>query len=197
MTTLIRLKANVIPADAGLSTKPAYFEQSDEKAYEQERKEGYIWGALRIAMGWIFLWSFLDKLFGFGFPTSPDKAWVEGGSPTFGFLNFGTSGPLAEFYQTMAGNAAVDALYMLGMLSVGLSLFLGIGARVGAAIGVVMMVLIYTAGFLPPENNPFMDQHIIFALVLAGLVKGRMDSRLGIGNLWANSSLVRRFPILS
>ncbi len=97
----------------------------------------------------------------------------------------------------MAGNATADSLYMLGMLVIGLSLVLGIGVRVGAAIGVVMMGLIYTAGFLPPENNPFMDQHIIFALVLLGMALTRMDSRLGFGNLWASSSLVRRFPILS
>ena len=191
MTTLTGLKDNVI------SDNLASFEQIDMKAYGQVRKESYIWGALRIAMGWIFLWSFLDKLFGFGFSTSPDKAWVAGGSPTFGFLNFGTSGPLAEFYQAMAGNATADSLYMLGMLVIGLSLVLGIGVRVGAAIGVVMMGLIYTAGFLPPENNPFMDQHIIFALVLLGMALTRMDSRLGFGNLWASSSLVRRFPILS
>ena len=43
--------------------------------------------------------------------------------------------------------------------------------------------LIYTAGFLPPENNPFMDQHIIFALVLLGMALTRMDSRLGFGVL--------------
>ena len=110
MTTLTGLKDNVI------SDNLASFEQIDMKAYGQVRKESYIWGALRIAMGWIFLWSFLDKLFGFGFSTSPDKAWVAGGSPTFGFLNFGTSGPLAEFYQAMAGNATADSLYMLGML---------------------------------------------------------------------------------
>ena len=132
MTTLTGLKDNVI------SDNLASFEQIDMKAYGQVRKESYIWGALRIAMGWIFLWSFLDKLFGFGFSTSPDKAWVAGGSPTFGFLNFGTSGPLAEFYQAMAGNATADSLYMLGMLVIGLSLVLGIGVRVGAAIGVVM-----------------------------------------------------------
>ncbi len=67
MTTLTGLKDNVI------SDNLASFEQIDMKAYGQVRKESYIWGALRIAMGWIFLWSFLDKLFGFGFSTSPDR----------------------------------------------------------------------------------------------------------------------------
>ena len=31
----------------------------------------YVWGALRIVFGWIFLWAFLDKLFGLGFATRP------------------------------------------------------------------------------------------------------------------------------
>ena len=50
----------------------------------------YVWGALRIGIGWIFLWGFLDKLFGFGFATARESAWLNGGSPTFGFLKFGT-----------------------------------------------------------------------------------------------------------
>ena len=197
MTTLSELKAKDILGDVGVSMNHTLVEQSDEKTYEQERKESYIWGALRIAMGWIFIWTFLDKFFGFGFSTSPDKAWIAGRSPTSGFLNFGTSGPLAEYYQSMVGNVVVDGLYMVGMLVIGFLLISGIGVRIAAAIGVVMMALIYTAGFLPPEHNPFLDQHIIFALVLLGLAVARMDSRLGLGTLWASSSLVKRFPILS
>ncbi|MEV4328407.1 hypothetical protein AB0J37_39725, partial [Microbispora rosea] len=27
----------------------------------------YVWAAARIAVGWVFLWAFLDKLFGWGF----------------------------------------------------------------------------------------------------------------------------------
>ena len=41
---------------------------------------------LRFAMGFIFLWAFFDKVFGLGFATTADKAWIRGGSPTTGFL---------------------------------------------------------------------------------------------------------------
>ena len=34
----------------------------------------YIWATLRIVMGWIFLWPFLDKTFGLGFATPADRA---------------------------------------------------------------------------------------------------------------------------
>ena len=197
MTTLTGIRAKARFGDAQEAVNPTAVERSHEKTYEQRGKESYIWGALRFGMGWIFMWSFLDKLFGLGFPTSPESAWIAGGSPTFGFLNFGTSGPLADFYQGMAGNVVADTLYMIGMLAIGLPLLLGVGVRVAASIGVVMMGLIYTAGFLPPEHNPFMDQHIIFALVLLGLAMTRMDSRLGLGRVWSNSGLVKRFPFLS
>jgi hypothetical protein len=59
----------------------------------------YIWATLRILMGWLFFWSFPDKLFGLGFATQPESAWIRGGSPTAGFLGFGTAGPLAPIYE--------------------------------------------------------------------------------------------------
>ncbi|WP_318272177.1 hypothetical protein [Microbispora triticiradicis] len=46
----------------------------------------YVWAAARVAVGWVFLWAFLDKLFGWGFATPAAKAWINGGSPTTGFL---------------------------------------------------------------------------------------------------------------
>jgi thiosulfate dehydrogenase [quinone] large subunit len=49
-------------------------------------KEKYIWASLRIALGWIMLWPLLDKLFGLGFATTAEKAWLTGASPTLGFL---------------------------------------------------------------------------------------------------------------
>ncbi|MFD7659099.1 hypothetical protein ACFV4N_34405, partial [Actinosynnema sp. NPDC059797] len=41
---------------------------------------------LRVATGLVFLWAFLDKAFGFGYATKAANAWVDGGSPTRGFL---------------------------------------------------------------------------------------------------------------
>lgn len=41
---------------------------------------------LRLATGWIFLWAFLDKTFGLGFSTPIDRAWINGGTPSQGFL---------------------------------------------------------------------------------------------------------------
>ena len=91
---------------------------------------GYALGATRIAFGFYFLWAFVDKMFGLGFATPAERAVVNGGSPTTGYLS-GVEGPLAGFYNAMAGNAFVDVLFMAGLLGIGLTLMLGAGARTG------------------------------------------------------------------
>jgi hypothetical protein len=55
------------------------------------------WVFLCIALGWVFLWAFLDKAFGLGFATERADAWINGGSPTFGCLNFATEGKYLTF----------------------------------------------------------------------------------------------------
>ena len=42
----------------------------------------YMWAIARLSLGWIFLWAFLDKLFGLGHETPSARAWIDGGSPT-------------------------------------------------------------------------------------------------------------------
>src|SRR5262249_29187152 len=62
----------------------------------------YVLAVLRIVVGWVFLWAFLDKLFGFGYATPSAKSWLNGGSPTKGFLSSAT-GPFAGVYHDIAG----------------------------------------------------------------------------------------------
>ncbi len=144
-----------------------------------------ILAALRILMGFIFLWAFLEQLL----------PWTEGNSPTLGFLKFGTRGPLAGVFQGMAGHPLVDMLYMLGLLGVGLAFILGIGMKIAAASGSLMMLLIYAASF-PPEHNPFVDEHIIYMLVLILLARTSSGNRYGLGRHWKELSLIKKHPIL-
>jgi thiosulfate dehydrogenase [quinone] large subunit len=150
----------------------------------------YVWVALRITMGWLFLWPFFDKLLGLGISTQPDAAWIRGGSPTAGFLSFGTSGPLAPVFQSLAGNPIVDFLFMMGLLLIGLSLILGIGVRVAGFSGAVLMALMWLAS-LPPEQNPLIDEHVIYGLLLIGLAVVRAGQWYGLGarlpKAWAKS----------
>lgn len=121
---------------------------------------------LRLVMACIFLWAFLDKTFGLGFATTPEKAWIQGGSPTSGFLSFGTHGPFASFFKSLAGVPLVDWLFMVGLLFIGITLLFNRFVVWGAIAGIVMMLLMWLA-VLPPENNPIIDEHIVYALVLA------------------------------
>ncbi|MEV0584533.1 hypothetical protein [Nonomuraea sp. NPDC050310] len=140
----------------------------------------YVWAVARISLGWVFLWAFLDKTFGWGFATPAAKAWLNGGSPTTGFLKGAGENALGGFFSGLAGQAWVDWLFMAGLLGVGLALVLGIGTRVAAAAGGLMLMLMWAAE-LPLANNPFMDDHIVYAIVLVGLALANAGDTLGLG----------------
>jgi thiosulfate dehydrogenase [quinone] large subunit len=139
----------------------------------------HAWKALavtRITLGFVFLWAFLDKTFGWGFATPANGAWVNGGSPTTGFLahNVNTDSPFASLFSNMAGQNWVDWLFMLGLLGIGLALVLGIGLRAAAVAGTALLVMMWAA-LIPLENNPLVDDHLVYALVLWVVAFGRRE----------------------
>ncbi|MGF1662323.1 MAG: DoxX family protein [Kineosporiaceae bacterium] len=155
----------------------------------------YLLAALRLSIGWIFLWAFLDKTFGLGYATPRENAWIEGGSPTTGYLSNVPTGPFADFYNGLAGQAWVDWLFQIGLLAVGVAVILGIGLWVSAVAGGLLLLMMWSA-VLPPENNPFMDDHIVYALVLFLLAAVGAGRFLGIGAAWERLALVQRAPWL-
>jgi thiosulfate dehydrogenase (quinone) large subunit len=124
-----------------------------------------VWLKLRIVMSLIFLWAFVDKTFGLGFATKSELAWINGGSPTFGYLTKGTEGPFAEFFQSLAGMVWVDWVFMIGLLFIGLTFLTKRFMLWGGIAGSIMMILMWLSTF-PPENNPLLDDHIVYAIVL-------------------------------
>jgi thiosulfate dehydrogenase [quinone] large subunit len=167
---------------------------------------GRILAVSRLALGFIFLWAFLDKLFGLGYSTQPAKAWINGGSPTSGFLGHVEVGPFRFLFNSLAGSATVDVLFMLGMLAVGVALIAGIGLRVAAVTGAAIMLMMWAAEWplaqLTSEGqpsgsvNPIVDYHLIYALlavVIAATAAGRV---WGLGRVWESTSLVKRLPWL-
>lgn len=137
----------------------------------------------------------MDKMWGLGFATESSKAWLMGVSPTAGFLQFGTEGPLVKFYQSLAGSGAVDWLYMGGLLGIGVALLLGVMLRVAAVSGVLFMLLLY-ASLMPPENNPIVDEHIIYALCLIIFTTLPAGEWWGLGRWWAMLPWVQKMPWL-
>jgi thiosulfate dehydrogenase [quinone] large subunit len=187
------------PAGTGrngsMVTPPATVSTVARTGTTSQRAARYTLAGLRLALGWIFLWAFVDKVFGLGFATKPEQAWIEGGSPTKGFLGNAVQGPFADFYRSFAGAAWADWLFMIGLAAIGTALILGIGMRIAAIAGGLLLVLMWTA-VLPPENNPFMDDHLVYAGVLAVLAVTAAGNTLGLGEQWAKLPIVQRLPWL-
>ncbi len=129
------------------------------------KKQKIVEVLLRLSMSFIFLWAFFDKVFGLGFATTAEKAWINGGSPTAGFLSFGVKGPFRDIFHNIAGMPIIDWLFMGGLLFVGLTLLFNKYVKLGCLAGILMLVLMYLS-LLFPTNNPIIDDHIIYALVL-------------------------------
>ncbi|WP_037868155.1 DoxX family membrane protein [Streptomyces sp. NRRL S-813] len=157
---------------------------------------------LRVLLGFVFLWAFLDKTFGFGYATPSGKGWVDGGSPTKGFLGSVAAGPMQSTFHSWAGDSWADWLFMLGLLGVGVALIAGIGLRLAAVAGTVMMALMWMAEWPPAKHlsdgtasmstNPFADYHLVYALALIALAATGAGAAWGPGRLWARLPFVSR-----
>ena len=163
--------------------------------------------ALRIAFGITFLWAFLDKTFALGFHTGYDQegtldrfgpaAWINGGSPTEGFLAFGVpeDNPFKGFFNGMADSVFIEWLFMAGLLGIGVSLLLGVALRIGAAAGALMYAFMYAAS-LPLENNPVVDDHLVGVIVMAVLALGAAGTTWGLGHWYHRQDVVQKHPVL-
>ena len=161
---------------------------------------------LRIALSFIFLWPFLDKLFGLGYSTAGAKAWISGGSPTKGFLGHVQTGPFQSTFRAIAGATWADWLFMLGLLGIGAALLTGVALRLTAAAGTVLLILMWAAewplarfdstGTPTSSTNPFLDDHLVFAICLIVIATLGTASTWGLGKWWANQPIVQRTPFL-
>lgn len=133
--------------------------------------------ALRIMFGLTFLWAFFDKLLALGFATGRsvdpktgqevldrfgDAAWINGGSPTLGFLKFGADGPLKGFWNSIAGQWWADW---------------GWG-------GLALYVLMWTVA-LPPANHPVLDEHLLGGVTMLALALLYAGDTWGLGKWWS------------
>ena len=122
MTTMLqRLHSSDALPDPGESTTAKMLPRGTAR---------YLWAAVRLCLGWTFLWPFLDKAFGLHHQTATAKSWINGGSPTKGFLS-GAAGPLAGVYHSFAGAAWADWGFMLGLICIAVALLLGRASGTG------------------------------------------------------------------
>ena len=157
---------------------------------------------LRISLGFVFLWAFLDKTFGLGFSTPSAKAWINGGSPTKGFLSSVEVGPFQSLFHTMAGTWYANGLFMLSMLAIGVALIAGIGLRIAAGAGVLVMALMWLAEFPldrttadgkpSGSSNPVTDYHFIYGVSSVVLALTYAGHTWGLGRRWALLPFVQK-----
>lgn len=129
---------------------------------------------VRIAMGLLLAWAFVDKTFGLGYATSSAGAWINGGSHR----------GIPQRNQPRAVRLDVPRLGR------------------GCLGGLVLMLLMWAAecpldrhadtGELTRSTNPIIDYHIAHAPVLIALAALPAGAVWGLGGRWANRDLVRR-----
>ncbi|WP_413761376.1 hypothetical protein [Streptomyces sp. MMBL 11-3] len=161
----------------------------------------YAVASLRLLTGFVFLWAFLDKTFGFGYATPSGKGWIDGGSPTKGFLSGVAVGPMESTFHEWAGDTWADWLFMLGLLGVGIAVMAGVALRLAALAGTAMMALMWIAEWPPAKHlsdgtpsmstNPFADYHVIYAVALIALAAVGAGATWGLGKVWAQLPVVR------
>jgi len=185
--------------DASTSAHPATLVEDDVVSSATGRR----WLAVtRLATGFIFLWAFLDKAFGLHYSTgapvaegAPALAWINGGTPSQGFMKFAAIGPLKDAFASAAG-VWTDWLFMLCLLGVGVAVMLGVGLRISAVAGSLLMLLMWAAEWplIQGSNNPLVDYHIIYALALIVVAATQAGQTWGLGGAWRRIPFVGAHP---
>lgn len=172
---------------------------------------------LRIMLGFVFFWAFIDKTFGLGFSTTTENAWINGGRPTWGFLqaasgyNFETGEYDAANAMGINGSGAfftgwadasigsfryLDWLFMLGLLAIGTALILGIGTKVAAWACVLMSFFMFIAA-ADLVTNPILDHHVFYAVTGVAVVYSELERQsIGLGAFWRKLPIVQNWKWL-
>ena len=147
---------------------------------------------LRIVIGWTLFQAGIVKLL--------DPEWSAAG-----FLQFAVpeGNPFIGLWQGFAGSPMIDGLVAWGLTLTGLGLVLGALVRWNAFWGAVMMLFFWAASLLgglsqglPLEHGWFIDDHIVYALLLFGLGALGAGRILGIDAIIERSGFVKRNPWL-
>jgi thiosulfate dehydrogenase [quinone] large subunit len=148
--------------------------------------------ALRLAVGWVFLYAGLEKIFG----AEPFSA--------AGFLQFGTAGtaagaaegaivnPTQSFWVGLASNAAlmdvINVLVPFGQVAIGAALILGLATRFAGAMGFLMMAFITVAAW----DFAFGVLNYTSLLALTSLILGVIAA----GEVYGVDAIIDKWPFV-
>lgn len=162
-------------------------DEREKGGYRINKLGGWLLGILRILLGFQFFWAFIDKTFGLGYSTPNDAAWVNGGSPTEGFLQGVTAddsnNPFKPMFQFFLDQSWTDWVFMVGLVGIGIALILGIAMWFTSICAAALLVLMYLAAW-PIEQNPFVDSHLLSAVTVLALAACNAGAYIGLGRAW-------------
>lgn len=137
--------------------------------------------ALRVALGWIFFYAGITKLF--------DPEWTAAG-----FLKSAKTFPaLYQWFALPQNIGWVNFLNEWGLTLIGTALILGIFIRFASFWGIVLMLLYYFPQLQFPKagaHSFIVDEHIIYILVLLVVIFSKDAKRYGLDK-WA-----RKLPVV-
>jgi thiosulfate dehydrogenase [quinone] large subunit len=84
-----------------------------------------------------------------------------------------------------------DVGFMLALLLGGVALMLGIGTRIAAIGGAIMMLFMFLAADVWPENNPINSSHVIEMVAFLGI------ATVGPGAFSLQARMERALPSLT
>ena len=92
----------------------------------------------------------------------------------------GSTGPFAEWFQSMAGNGVISNLNVWGLTLIGVALILGFLVRPASFFGAVMMILYYIAHFEQNTAHGIIDYHLIYVVIFLLFMAGGSGSFFGL-----------------
>jgi thiosulfate dehydrogenase [quinone] large subunit len=98
-------------------------------------------------------------------------------------------------FTSAAWAPTLTFLVSYGHLLIGLSLLVGLGVRVSAAFGILLVLMYWTAHmdfpYIENKNNFLLDYHIVYAGVLVLLIVERA------GHVWGLDAWAVKLPFFS
>lgn len=86
----------------------------------------------------------------------------------------------------------IDILFMAGLLLIGIALISGIATKVAAISGSLLLLMMWSATLLP-ENNPIIDDHIIYIFALMAILHGNDNQKWGLRNWWSKQVIAKNY----
>ena len=140
----------------------------------------------RLAVGWLIFYAGITKILD---PAWTSKGYLMGAKTFPGFYSW---------FISPENIGWVDFLNEWGLTLIGASLILGLGVRLSSVLGAALMLLYYfpVLEFPYVAHGFIVDDHLIYAAVLAVFATVRAGRYYGLDNWCANLPICRRYPRL-